>query len=204
MAVERVMETTAYCNCGRCCSWEHGLLLGPKHYLSLGGLGVKLRRRRRNPYHDKSVKERKFIFDRYWTSTTLKGCVYEGKTAQGDLPRQARPGPLHPRSLTKPIKLALRVALAPWCLLGRTGTIAADLESYPFGTRMYVPGYGWGEVKDCGSAIKGPHRLDLFFSSHKEALKWGRQQNRVKIVRQGRFSRPVEQAILAWHAIFSG
>ena len=38
-------------------------------------------------------------------------------------------------------------------------------------------------MRDCGSAIKGPHRLDLFFNSHGEALKWGRQQCRVKVVR---------------------
>ena len=39
---------------------------------------------------------------------------------------------------------------------------------------MYVPGYGWGEVHDVGSAIKGNH-IDVFFHSRKDALKWGRQ-----------------------------
>ena len=38
-------------------------------------------------------------------------------------------------------------------------------------------------MRDCGSAIKGPHRLDLFFNSHGEALKWGRRQCRVKVVK---------------------
>jgi len=54
------------------------------------------------------------------------------------------------------------------------GTIAADTRLYPFGTKMYVPGYGWGEVHDVGSAIKGNH-IDVFFHSRKEALKWGRK-----------------------------
>ena len=73
-------------------------------------------------------------------------CCVAGKTADGDLPRQSRPGPFHPRSFRKPLRLALRAAFAPWFLLGRQGTIAADLNEYPFGTRMYVPGYGWGLV----------------------------------------------------------
>ncbi len=58
----------------------------------------------------------------------------------------------------------------------RGGTIAADTAHYAFGTRMYVPGYGYGTVHDRGGKIKGPARIDLFFSSHREALRWGRQQ----------------------------
>lgn len=54
------------------------------------------------------------------------------------------------------------------------GTIAADITRYPYGTKMYVPGYGWGEVHDIGSAIKGEH-IDLFFPSEKEAKKWGKK-----------------------------
>ena len=60
------------------------------------------------------------------------------------------------------------------------GTIAAD-SKYPFGTRMYVPGYGWGTVEDRGGAITGDH-IDIFYSSHKKALKWGRQQLHVKVL----------------------
>ena len=30
----------------------------------------------------------------------------------------------------------------------KKGTIAADIKRYPYGTKMYVPGYGWGEVHD--------------------------------------------------------
>jgi len=60
------------------------------------------------------------------------------------------------------------------------GTIAADISRYPFGTIMYVPGYGWGEVHDVGSSIKGNH-IDVFFYSHEEALEWGVKKLKVTV-----------------------
>jgi 3D (Asp-Asp-Asp) domain-containing protein len=63
----------------------------------------------------------------------------------------------------------------------KKGTIAADLDRYPYGTKMYVPGYGWGEVQDKGSAIKGDH-IDIFFPNNKDALAWGRKHLNVKVV----------------------
>ncbi len=63
----------------------------------------------------------------------------------------------------------------------RKGTIAADTRYYPYGTVIKIPGYGKGVVKDTGSAIKGPNRLDVYFSTRKKALKWGRQKLTVKI-----------------------
>ena len=63
----------------------------------------------------------------------------------------------------------------------RKGTIAADTRYYPYGTVMKIPGYGKAVVKDTGSAIKGPNRLDVYFSTRKKALKWGRQKLTVKI-----------------------
>lgn len=58
----------------------------------------------------------------------------------------------------------------------KPGTIAADTSLYPMGTIMHVPGYGYGQVQDRGSAIKG-QRLDLFFKKKKEAFQWGRRKN---------------------------
>ncbi|HPO14151.1 MAG TPA: 3D domain-containing protein [Candidatus Hydrogenedentes bacterium] len=60
------------------------------------------------------------------------------------------------------------------------GTIAADTNYYPFNTIMYIPGYGYGRVEDRGGAIKGNH-IDLFFKTHKEAIKWGRKTLNVTI-----------------------
>ena len=57
----------------------------------------------------------------------------------------------------------------------KKGTIAADISRYPYGTKMYVPGYGWGEVHDTGSAIKGDH-IDVFFPDEKDAKAWGRKR----------------------------
>jgi len=62
----------------------------------------------------------------------------------------------------------------------KPGTIAADTRKYPFGTVMYIPGYGYGRVEDRGSAIQGEH-IDLFFKSHREALQWGSKTVPVKV-----------------------
>ncbi|MFO7871370.1 MAG: 3D domain-containing protein [Kiritimatiellia bacterium] len=62
----------------------------------------------------------------------------------------------------------------------RPGTIAADTRKYPFGTIMYIDGYGYGKVEDRGGGIKGNH-IDLFFRYHNQAVEWGRQTKRVKI-----------------------
>lgn len=50
-------------------------------------------------------------------------------------------------------------------------TIAADTSKYPFGTKMVIDGHTY-TVEDRGGAING-NRIDMFFSSHSEALQWG-------------------------------
>lgn len=112
----RTMTVTAYCNCGKCCSWERSLL----------GIGPPV-----------------------FTSGPNKGKRKEiGVTASGTTARH--------------------------------GTIAADTRKYPFGTIIYVPGYGYGRVEDTGGAIQG-EKLDLWFSSHETALKWGKKNLKVQI-----------------------
>jgi len=64
----------------------------------------------------------------------------------------------------------------------KKGTIAADIRKYPYGTKMYIPGYGWGEVHDIGSAIKGEH-IDIFFPDVKDARAWGKKYLDVIILR---------------------
>ena len=59
--------------------------------------------------------------------------------------------------------------------LAKPGTLAADTRYYPMGTVIYIPGYGYGVVEDRGGDIKGRHRLDLFYNTHKEARDWGRK-----------------------------
>ncbi len=63
--------------------------------------------------------------------------------------------------------------------------VAAD-RKYPFGTEMIIADYNNGEpvkVLDRGGAIRG-NRLDVFFRSHKEALKWGVKYLDVKVRRK--------------------
>ncbi|NPV52336.1 MAG: 3D domain-containing protein [Firmicutes bacterium] len=51
-------------------------------------------------------------------------------------------------------------------------TIAVDPDVIPLGTWVYIEGMGIYRAEDTGSAIKG-HRIDIFMSTHEEALKFG-------------------------------
>jgi len=64
----------------------------------------------------------------------------------------------------------------------KRGTAAADISVLPYGTVLEVPGYGYARVEDRGGAING-NRLDLWFSSHDEAKRWGRKKVKVKVWR---------------------
>lgn len=50
-------------------------------------------------------------------------------------------------------------------------TIAADTSRFAFGSKMVINGHTY-TVEDRGGAING-NRIDIFFSSHSEALQWG-------------------------------
>ncbi len=154
-AVKKTLETTAYCGCSKCCGWERGSW----RYLKLD------------------------FWNKYNNYGNYRGTPYSGKTASGSKPREPEAGLLSLDSLYRPWMIPVRIVFFPWFLLPEDGTIAADTQYYPFGTRMYVPGYGWGRVEDRGGAIKGPSRIDLFFSSHKEALQWGRRTVNVEVQR---------------------
>lgn len=142
------MLTTAYCGCGDCCSWERGSW----HYLKLD------------------------FWNRYVSAGPSRGRDYTGRTASGTEPREPYPGLFSWDSLQRPWVIPFRIVFFPWLLLPEDGTIAADTRYYRFGTRMHVPGYGWGVVEDRGGAITGPDRLDLYMDSHDEALAWGRRR----------------------------
>ena len=150
----RIIEATAYCGCGDCCSWERGSWT----YLKLD------------------------FWNRYVSEGAAAGRDYTGETASGTEPVEPVPGLFSMDSLTQPWMIPVRTVL-PWQWFQQDGTIAADTKYYPFGTRMYVPGYGWGMVVDRGGAIKGPDRIDLYFESHEDALLWGRRRVQVRIER---------------------
>ena len=64
--------------------------------------------------------------------------------------------------------------------VARPGTLAADTSIFPFGTIIYIPGYGYGRVEDRGGDITG-YRLDLFYRTHGQALQHGKVKTRVKV-----------------------
>lgn len=54
------------------------------------------------------------------------------------------------------------------------GTCAVDPSVIPYGTKLYVTGYGTAIATDCGSAVKG-NVVDLYMHNNAEALRWGRR-----------------------------
>lgn len=153
--VSRIMMTTAYCSCSSCCSWQRG----NSAYLRLD------------------------FWNRYVSKGKEAGRIYDGKTASGTYPREPQAGFFSVDSIQRPWLIPVRLIFFPWYFLPKDGTIAADTKFYPFGTRMYVPGYGWGLVEDRGGAIKGPNRIDLYFDSHTDALEWGRRKIPTSIIK---------------------
>ena len=106
------------------------------------------------------------FWNRYIAKGKYRGQEYSGLTASGTEPKEPNPG-----LLRRP-----GCILFPWRWIPRDGSLAADTRYYPFGTRLYIPGYGYGVVEDRGAAIKGKTKLDLFFDSHDDALEWGRKK----------------------------
>lgn len=60
----------------------------------------------------------------------------------------------------------------------QVGTIAADPKKFPYGTIVYVPGYGYGVIEDTGSMRHRAETLwDLYMPTKSECTKWGRKYN---------------------------
>lgn len=69
----------------------------------------------------------------------------------------------------------------------RPGVVAVDPQVVPLGTKLYVKSgnggsdYGISHAEDTGGAIKG-NRIDLYYESRSEALRFGRQPVKVYIL----------------------
>jgi len=71
----------------------------------------------------------------------------------------------------------------------RPGVVAVNPKIIPYGTIMYIEGYGWGIAEDTGGAIRRRTDLiDLFFYTHDEAYAWGRRTVKV-LFRKGEVNR---------------
>ena len=62
----------------------------------------------------------------------------------------------------------------------KLGTIAVNTHYIPYGTQIYVKGYGYGKAEDTGGFRKYKNdegdpmnQLDLWFNTEKEARRWG-------------------------------
>ena len=54
------------------------------------------------------------------------------------------------------------------------GAIAVNPKRFPYGTKFYVEGYGYGEGLDTGGAMrKNSNKIDVFFMKHSDAIAWG-------------------------------
>lgn len=51
-------------------------------------------------------------------------------------------------------------------------TIAVDPKVIPYGTKVYIEGYGWRIAEDCGGSVKGNH-IDVAVDLHSEAMDMG-------------------------------
>lgn len=64
-------------------------------------------------------------------------------------------------------------------------TIAADLNVFPIGTILFIPGYGFGVVADKGGAIRG-NKIDLYFETVEDVYnEWGKREVNVYVVKRG-------------------
>ena len=83
-----------------------------------------------------------------------------------------------PTELGKPLE-KLHTATRTKPKEGRT--IAVDPRVIPFGTLVYIEGFGYRIAEDTGSAIKG-NRIDIFMLDYNRALKLGRPKAKVWIL----------------------
>jgi peptidoglycan DL-endopeptidase CwlO len=92
----------------------------------------------------------------------------------------SRPEPQPEPSDPEPGGEQMVVESTAYCLRGTTasglptswGTVAVDTRIFPFGTKMYIPGYGNGVAADTGSAIVG-RIIDVWFPTCEQARAWG-------------------------------
>lgn len=60
-------------------------------------------------------------------------------------------------------------------------TIAVDPSVIPYGTHVYIDGYGTFTAEDCGGAVLGNH-IDMYFDNHEDAILFGTKRVYVSVV----------------------
>ena len=57
-------------------------------------------------------------------------------------------------------------------------TIAVDPKVIPYGSKVFIPGFGWRVAEDTGGAIKG-NRIDILVEDEEKAFRLGRKSELV-------------------------
>lgn len=84
----------------------------------------------------------------------------------------------------------LNVTARSYCIRGftsrgaptRFGVVAVDPCVIPFGSKLYIPGYGWGTALDTGGAIKG-NSIDLWMPTYSQCMQWGVRKVTITVVK---------------------
>lgn len=61
-------------------------------------------------------------------------------------------------------------------------TIAVDPKVIPYGSKVYIEGYGTYIAEDCGGGIKG-NMIDIYMNTYNECIQFGRRQAKVYIIK---------------------
>ncbi|MDQ7822462.1 MAG: 3D domain-containing protein [Candidatus Eremiobacteraeota bacterium] len=85
---------------------------------------------------------------------------------------------------------SLNVEARSYCLRGftsrgvytRMGVIAVDPRIIPYGSKIYIPGFGWGTALDTGGAIVG-RSIDIWMPTYSQCMQWGVRNVTVKVVK---------------------
>ena len=60
----------------------------------------------------------------------------------------------------------------------KVGMCAVNPKLIPYGTRLFIPGYGYAVAEDTGGFIKTyPTGIDVYMSSEAQCIQWGRKRN---------------------------
>lgn len=136
------------------------------------------------------------VYNLYQGASLISSTVLSERTIVPPRPEVVLRGAMEPSrgSLTGPVTGTLTVlASGYWAdpawsdgvtatgVRAHYGSVAVDPTVIPFGTRLYIPGYGYGVADDTGGAIHGD-RIDLYFPSESEALDWGLRTVTVSIL----------------------
>lgn len=64
----------------------------------------------------------------------------------------------------------------------RVGVVAVDPSVIPYGSKLYIPGYGWGTALDTGGSMRG-NVIDIWMPTTSQCMQWGRKQVTITVVK---------------------